>query len=370
MKVKKNTFYYIMIVCCILMIPVILLLLPYTADPYERLFYGGAYAAGYIFAYVLNAAGVVAAVLGIRLIDEKPQILFYIGWILFGAVVLEIWLFTMYALVAMPVLFVFSIIYTDKAYKAVDVSMEKRPLGTRVLAAVLMAISFVLLAFVLEIAFYDEIKRIIMYFSFATASQSMKYYMLCGFLSSMALTLSIITGMVGFIFAGRKKTLSLGMGIAAALTCIIALIMNNILDYSGDDRFFTIPSLIICLLYLVTILPFVSFEKISSRTFKRCAVVMIVLFVISVLGVFILPSFVVGHEEGGQHMGYYETVDENGNTVRVEEPGIIEYYTVYTPFELFLDEKVIPACGFMIPVTAVGAVAFLIAASKAKRKTA
>ncbi len=369
MKVKKNTFYYIMIVCCILMIPVILLLLSYKADPYERLFYGGAYAAGYVFAYVLHVAGVVAAVLGIRLIDEKPQVLFYIGWILFGAVILEIWLFTMYALVAMPVLFVFSIMYTDKSYWAIHSSMEKRPIGTRILAMVLMVISFVVLAFELEIAFYDEIESIIMHFTFAASSQSMKYYMLCGFLSSMALTLSIIAGMVGFIFADRKKTSSLGMGIAAALMGVIALIMSSIQKYPGDDRFFTIPSLIVCLLYLFTIHSFISFEKISSRTFKICSVVMIVLFVISVLGVLILPDFVAGHEEGGQHMGYYETVDENGNTVRVEEPGIIEYYTVYTPFELFVNEKIIPACGYMIPVTAVGAVAFLIAASKAKRKT-
>lgn len=92
---------------------------------------------------------------------------------------------------------------------------------------------------------------------------------------------------------------------------------------------------------------------------KKKLIIAGVVFALSILGLLILPHFIVGEEVGGQHMGRSIITDENGNEIEVDVPGIIEYRIEYTPLEEALS-CVVTLCAFVAPVSAVVLLVFVI----------
>lgn len=92
---------------------------------------------------------------------------------------------------------------------------------------------------------------------------------------------------------------------------------------------------------------------------KRNAIITAIILVVSLLCIIILPHFIVGHEEGGQHMGRRTIIDESGNEVVIDEPGIIEYYMVYTPLEEAF-QWICVLCMCVAPISAIALIAFLV----------
>lgn len=97
----------------------------------------------------------------------------------------------------------------------------------------------------------------------------------------------------------------------------------------------------------------------KKEKLKKEIIIMAAVFVISLLALFILPHFIVGQEWKGQHMDTRIIVDEDGNEIEVNEPGMIEYHIEYSP----LEQKLISAtelCTYIVPISAVVLIVLVI----------